>query len=93
MNIDRELFEKNAAYTRNALVVASAVFKDGDFRQPGYLLKIVKDGLERGQNQKQQGMESWKDQIAREKKVSPLKNDLKIRTGAPQARQTIKSSR
>ena len=61
MNIDWKLFEKNAAYTRNALVAASAVFKDVDFRQPEYLVKIIKDGLERGQNQKQQGMENWKD--------------------------------
>ncbi len=33
MNISRELFEKHSVYTRNALVAASAVFKDGDFRK------------------------------------------------------------
>lgn len=49
MPIDRTLFEQNAIYTRNALVAACAVFKDGDFRKPEYLIKIMKDGLERGQ--------------------------------------------
>lgn len=48
MLLDRELFEKNSAYTRNALVAASAVFKDGDFRKKEYLYNIVKDSLERG---------------------------------------------
>lgn len=47
MLMDRGLFEKNAAYTRNALVAASAVFQDGDFRQPEYLFKIIRDSLER----------------------------------------------
>ena len=50
MFMDRELFEKHSAYTRNALVAASAVFKDGsDFRQSEYLYKIIKDSLEKGQ--------------------------------------------
>lgn len=48
MLIDRELFEKNSAYVRNALVAAAAIFKEGDFRKPEYLYKIVKDSLERG---------------------------------------------
>ena len=48
MLMARELFEKHVAYTRNALVAATAVFKDGDFRQPEYLYKIVKDSLELG---------------------------------------------
>lgn len=50
MTMDRELLERNAVYTRNALVAASAVFQDGDFRQPGYLVRIIRDGLENGQN-------------------------------------------
>lgn len=55
MLLDRGLFEKHSAYTRTALVAASAVFKDGDFRQPEYLYKIVKDSLEQGlQNNRQQ---------------------------------------
>lgn len=47
--IDRELFEKNAEYMRNALVMASAFYEDGtDFRKPEYLFEIVKDSLGRG---------------------------------------------
>jgi cell filamentation protein len=48
IQIDRQLFENNAAYTRNALVAASAVFADGDFRKPEYLYRIVRDALDRG---------------------------------------------
>jgi len=46
--LDRVLFEQNAAYLRNALVAATAIFGDGDFRKPEYLITIVKDSLERG---------------------------------------------
>lgn len=48
MPIDRKLFEENAGYTRIALVGASAVFQDADFRKMEYLVKIVRDSLERG---------------------------------------------
>jgi hypothetical protein len=49
--LDTELFEKNSVYVRNALVAASAVFKDlGDKSKPQYLVKIVKGTLERGQS-------------------------------------------
>ncbi len=48
MPIDRKLFEENAGYTRIALVAASAVFQDADFRKMEYLVKIVRDSLERG---------------------------------------------
>ncbi|HZK56155.1 MAG TPA: Fic family protein [Desulfosporosinus sp.] len=49
--LDTELFEKNSAYVRSALVAASAVFKDlGDKSKPQYLVKIVKDALKRGMN-------------------------------------------
>lgn len=49
--VDTELFEKNSVYVRNALVAASAVFKDlGDKSKPQYLVKIVKDALERGES-------------------------------------------
>ena len=48
--MDRALFEQNAAYMRNALVAATAIFADGDFRKPEYLYRIIKDSLERGQN-------------------------------------------
>ena len=49
--LDTELFEKNSAYVRNALVAASAVFKDlGDKSKPQYLVKIVKDALKRGES-------------------------------------------
>jgi len=46
--LDRELFEQNAAYLRSALVAATAIFRDGDFRKPEYLVRIVRDSLERG---------------------------------------------
>jgi len=46
--LDRTLFEQNAAYVRSALVAATAIFSDGDFRKPEYLLRIVRDSLERG---------------------------------------------
>lgn len=48
MYIDRELFEKNSSYTRNALVAACARFKNADFSKTEYLYKIIKDSLERG---------------------------------------------
>jgi cell filamentation protein len=70
MPMGRKLFEEHPAYTRNALVAASAVFQDGDFRQPEYLYQIMKDSLERGcQKDRQQGqrmgMDGWRSQIAR----------------------------
>jgi cell filamentation protein len=46
--LDRALFEQNATYVRSALVAASAIFCDGDFRKPEYLIRIVTDALERG---------------------------------------------
>jgi len=45
---DRELLEQNAAYLRSALVAATAIFRDGDFRKPAYLVRIIRDSLERG---------------------------------------------
>ena len=50
MFIERALFEKHSAYTRNALVAASAIFEDGDFRNLEYLQKIVKDSLQQGKH-------------------------------------------
>jgi len=88
MFMDRELFEKHSAYTRNALVAASAIFKDGDFRKTEFLYNIVKDSLENGQKNRQQekrmGIGDWKSQIAqmraddnsKKKEISPkTKND------------------
>jgi len=46
--LDRGLFEKNATYMRSALVAASAIFSDGDFRKPEYLYRIVNDSIVRG---------------------------------------------
>ena len=44
--INRELFEQNSLYVRNALVAASAVFDDlGDKSNPKYLQRIVLDAL------------------------------------------------
>ena len=50
IDIDRTLFEQNASYTRNALVAASAIFSEGDFRKLDYLVRIIKDGLDRGKD-------------------------------------------
>lgn len=88
MFMDRELFEKHSAYTRNALVAASAIFKDGDFRKTEFLYNIVKDSLENGQKNRQQekrmGIGDWKSQIAqmraddnsKKKEINPkMKND------------------
>jgi len=46
--LDRTLFEQNAAYMRNALVAATAIFPDGDFRKFEYLINIVRDSLKKG---------------------------------------------
>lgn len=46
--LDRKLFENNAAYLRSALVAATAIFPDGDYRKPDYLINIVKDSIKRG---------------------------------------------
>ena len=43
--LDMSLFEQNALYVRNALVAATAVFPDGDFRKPDFLYNIIKDSL------------------------------------------------
>jgi len=48
LTLNRELFEQNAAYVRSALVAATAVFSDGDFRKPEHLVRIVRDSLELG---------------------------------------------
>ena len=47
--IESDLFKDNAAYMRNALVAANALFSDiGDLRKPEYLYHIVEDALEQG---------------------------------------------
>lgn len=51
--LDRTLFEKYSAYVRNSLVAASAYFSDlGDKSKPEYLMKIVRDSIEKGQKLK-----------------------------------------
>ncbi len=51
--IESDLFKDNAAYMRNALVAANAIFEDlGDLRKPEYLYRIVQEALERGQEMK-----------------------------------------
>jgi cell filamentation protein len=47
LSLDHVLFEQNAAYVRSALVAASAIFRDGDFRKLEYLIRIVTDALKR----------------------------------------------
>ncbi|MDV0445436.1 hypothetical protein MmiAt1_10140 [Methanimicrococcus sp. At1] len=49
MPLDRSIFEHNSLYFRNALVAATAVFSDlGDKSNLEYLIKIVRDALEKG---------------------------------------------
>lgn len=46
--IDTDLLKDNSDYVRNALVAASAVFHDlGDKSNPEYLVRIIKDAMER----------------------------------------------
>ena len=53
--IESDLFKDNAAYMRNALVAANAVFEDlGDLRKQEYLSRIVQDALEQGKVMKDQ---------------------------------------
>lgn len=53
--LDSNLFEKNSAFVRNALVASSAKFSDiGDYSKPEYLYRIVKDGMERWGKEKQE---------------------------------------
>jgi hypothetical protein len=48
MAIDRTLFAEHASYTRNALVMASAIYPDyAGFQNTDYLDKIVGDSLKR----------------------------------------------
>lgn len=52
--IESDLFKDNAAYMRDALVAANAIFSDiGDLRKPEYLYHIVEDALERGREMKE----------------------------------------
>ena len=68
MPMDRILFEKNSAYMRQALVAATAVFNDCDLRKPEYILKIIKDSLQRGKNAHQKlDMNGIKKEIKRMK--------------------------
>jgi cell filamentation protein len=47
--MDRVLFKNNSVYVRTALVAASAIFHDlGDKSNPEYLIRIVRDAIERG---------------------------------------------
>jgi cell filamentation protein len=49
--IDTKLFEQHAQYLRNSLVAASACFTDpalGDKSKQEYLIRIVKDAMQRG---------------------------------------------
>ena len=48
MFLDSSLFEQNAVYLRSALVAATAIFCEGDFRRSEYLLRIVEDSLKLG---------------------------------------------
>ena len=57
--LDRDLFKDNSEYTRTALVAASAKLSDalGDRSQPEYLIRIVKDAMERGERERSRARE------------------------------------
>lgn len=60
--IESNLFKDNAAYMRNALVAANAIFEDhGDLRKPEYLYRIVQDALGRGQKMKDRVAETIRE--------------------------------
>lgn len=75
--LDKNLFRENGKFMRNALVASSAKFSDiGDYSKPEYLYRIVKDGMERWEKEKQEeksdmnnkkhetmSMSSWKQAI------------------------------
>jgi len=63
--LDNALFENNAAYMRNALVAASAVYSDVDLRKPEYLYTIIKDSMERGANIQEQQNDNQTDRAPR----------------------------
>ncbi|MCB2291354.1 Fic family protein [Clostridium sp. CS001] len=49
--LDTDLLKDNSDYVRNALVAASAIFHDlGDKSNSEYLIRIIKDAIERGSN-------------------------------------------
>lgn len=83
MFMNRDLFEKNSAYMRNALVAASAVYQDADFRKMEYLYNIVKDSLKRGREKdkdNQMGcmsMNDWKKAIKDERKKREISEENK----------------
>jgi Protein involved in cell division len=45
IEINRRLFEENAAYLRTTLVAYDAVFKEGDFSQKEHLREIIYDAM------------------------------------------------
>lgn len=90
MPIDRELLKRNAAYTRKALVAASAVFQDADFRKPEYLIRIIRDGLERGASQrkreepaedKTRTLDEWDKRISDRQKAAESNTDVSPQKG------------
>lgn len=79
MFLDRTLFEINSKYVRQALVAATAVFKDCDLRRPEYLYKIIKDSLQRGLNEHQKlNMSSMKSEIEKLKESEKNKAGINI---------------
>ncbi len=49
--LDTDLLKDNSDYVRNALVAATAVFHDlGDKSNLEYLIRIIKDAIEKGRN-------------------------------------------
>lgn len=90
--IESDLFKDNAAYMRNALVVANAIFDDlGDLRKPEYLYRIVQDALKQGQELKEHtakairesGLEDTEERIrqvilwSRKEKREPLPEEIR----------------
>lgn len=90
--IESDLFKDNAAYMRNALVAANAIFDDlGDLRKPEYLYRIVQDALAQGREMKEHtakiiresGLEDTEERIrqvilwSRKEKREPLPEEIR----------------
>ncbi len=43
--VDRTLFQEHPIYVRNALVAATAIFSEGDFRKWEYLQKVIRNSI------------------------------------------------
>lgn len=73
--LDKNLFKENGKFMRNALVASSAKFSDiGDYSKPEYLYRIVKDGMERWEKEKQKEKSDMNDEKHETMSMSSWRN-------------------